>query len=149
MVLRCVGLGPQRERKEDKGAPWTAWYLHQTYCSRIGHYKGQFLNSGPGSGRLGEYAKVLVKGQPWVISHRGYCQRFVLTPETKNSRSNILEFKGYLKDTQSGSDSPSFFVLRVSESKVCLDLFLDRHRHRLFWVWSGHRLGLGKKTGFF
>ena len=35
----------------------------------------------PGSGGLREYTEVLVDGQPWVISHGGDCQGFVLAPE--------------------------------------------------------------------
>ena len=48
----------------------------------IGHAKGQLKKNEPGSGRLGEYAEVLVESQPWMISHRGYCQGLILTSET-------------------------------------------------------------------
>lgn len=55
--------------------------------------KGRFQKKEPGSGGFGEYAEVLVESQPWMISHRGYCQGFVLTPDNEN----ILKLKDFFR----------------------------------------------------
>ena len=156
MVLRPVALGRRLGRKEDKGAPWTTWHLQWKPSTRIiiltwQTWKWWTQRAHLGLGRQltrGDFALGILPGihsrsciekleikhfiTEWFVVQKGLSIEMILC--TFNWKSEV-ELKCRI-------NSPSLFILRVCESKVCLDLFLDGHRHCLFWVWSGHWLGL-------